>query len=189
VSFPDHHIESKTGGDLGILVVRPDLRQVRYGSSQLSVDRDYKRGLLAQAKMFRRDSQWGALTDTQKLLLQKKLGYFALLLYRYSDQAGARCELKPFDWQLTSNATTVEEMNEWLIADRFPELRDSRQILGSLVDDKIGTDDNEIIETDIAPKMRRSLVIKIGWEDGDGPSSTVELQGHAPVVRQYVLQR
>jgi len=188
VSFPDHSVESKTGGDLGILLVRPDLH-VSYGSSQATVDRDYRRGLLSQAKMFRRDSRWGPLTSGQKRILQTKLSYFALLLYRYSDQIGARRQLAPFQWQLTSNAT-VEKMDCWLISDRFPGPQDSQQILGALIDGRIGTDDKGIIDRDIAPTMRRSLVIKIGWPDDDGPSSTVELQEHSrAVIHQYVLQR
>src|SRR5882762_8149955 len=46
VSFHPHHIEGKTGGDLGIVLMRPDVREARYRGSELTIDRDYKRGLL-----------------------------------------------------------------------------------------------------------------------------------------------
>jgi hypothetical protein len=179
VSFPDHAVESRTGGDLGVLLVRPDLRLEQYGT-ELSVDRNYKRGLLSQAKIFRRDSRWGRLTPTQKRVLRTGLDYSALLLYRYSDQPGGRRRLAPFSWQVTRNAT-VEMMGEWLTSDNFPELLDSRQMLGDLIADRIGMDDSEIIGAVIAPKMRRSLVIRIGWRDDDGPGSIVQVQNEATV--------
>ena len=73
VSFHPPHVEGETGGDLGIVLVRPDVRRARYFGSQLTIEHEYKRGLLCQAKMFRRDSQWGGLSPKQKQTLPGKL--------------------------------------------------------------------------------------------------------------------
>lgn len=61
VSFHDRDVEGKTGGDFGIVLVRPDLHRARYLGSTLTVEPEYRRGLLCQAKIFRRNSQWGEL--------------------------------------------------------------------------------------------------------------------------------
>jgi hypothetical protein len=85
VSFHPPQVERHTGGDFGIVIVRPDVRKGRFVSSHLTIERDYKRGLLCQAKIFGRDSQWGKLTESQKRTLPEKLSYFTLLLYRYDE--------------------------------------------------------------------------------------------------------
>jgi hypothetical protein len=172
VSFHDRKTEARTGGDLGIVVVRPDVHQ---GWGTLTLDQDYRRGLLCQAKMFRRNSRWGPISAKQKNLLSKSLSYLSLLLYKYLDQKGERRALAPFQWQLAHDKT-VEQMCEWLASDQFPELQSSEQILGKLLADEIGTDVKEFIERDIAPpELRPALVIKIGWKDG-GPPRTVQVQ-------------
>jgi hypothetical protein len=56
VSFHHRKTEERTGGDLGIVLVRPDVQE-SYAWSELAIKSDYKRGLLCQAKVFRRDSR------------------------------------------------------------------------------------------------------------------------------------
>jgi|ERR1039458_4170900 hypothetical protein len=187
VSFHPRKKEEKTGGDLGIVLVRPDVQETLYGWSELTIDRDYKRGLLCQAKIFRRNSKWGELSRTQQQTLPNKLKYFALLLYRYADQNGERRELISFIWQLAVDAT-VEEVKQWLAADKFPNPQNSQQLLGALVRDEIGTDDKEIIEREIAPPLRPSLVIKIGWKNDDGPASVHVQQRSTATVSQPLVQ-
>jgi hypothetical protein len=177
VSFHSREIERKTGGDLGIVLVRPDVQKAQFGWSELTIDHDHKRGLLCQAKIFRRSAHWGALSGQQKKTLTNKLGYFALLLYRYVDQDGHRRDLAPFSWQLVAGAT-VEQIGEWLVSDEFPSPQGSQEILGALVRDQIGTDDNVLIDRDITPQLRPSLVIRIGWNDGEGPGDSVHVQEH-----------
>ena len=162
VSFHPRHIEENTGGDLGVVIVRPDVQKAQYGWSELTIDHDYKRGLLCQAKIFRRDSRWGGLSSTQEQRLPKVVAYFALLLYRYLDQKGERRELAPFGWQLAIGAT-AERISAWLSSDKFPSLQTSQQILMALVRDEIGTDDDELIDKFISPPLRPSLVINIRW--------------------------
>ena len=96
----------------GIVVVRPGVQTVRLAGPDRTIDQ-YRRGLLCQAKMFRRNSQWGGLTPRQRQVLPNKLNYLALLLYRYIDQNAERRILRPFDWQLAREAT-IEQIQSWL---------------------------------------------------------------------------
>ncbi len=190
VSFHPRHIEGETGGDLGIVLVRPDVRRASYVGSELTIEHDYRRGLLCQAKMFQRDSRWGGLSSKQEQTLQGRLSYFVLLLYRYVDQHGERRELAPFAWQLACGAT-VEQICAWLASNQFPELQDSQQVLRGLLYDQIGTDDKERIAKEIAPPLRRSLVIRIRWKDDKGPGGKVHVQERSTVYsqQQVVVKR
>ena len=172
VTFHPKSVEEKTGGDFGIVIVRPDVRRALYVGSELTINHDYRRGLLCQAKVFRRNSSWGGLSSSQRKVLPTRLSYLSLVLYRYSDQRSDRRELEPFQWQLAQNAT-VAEIDKWLHADDFPSLQDSGRILSALARDLIGTDDKEIIAEFITPPMRPSLEINIHWRDGDGPGDKV----------------
>lgn len=171
VSFHAGEVEKKTGGDLGIVIVRPD---VRWTGFLLEKD-EYKRGLLCQAKIFRRNSQWGRIQPKQAQTLRGKLSYFALLLYRYSDQNGERRDLAPFAWQLGRGAT-MRRINSWLTSDNFPESQNSQQILRKLAHDQIGTDDQDLIARDITPPQRASLVIEVGWKKPDDPGDRIYVQ-------------
>jgi len=173
VSFHDRVTEAATGGDLGIVIVRPDVQEV-YRGSDLNISDDYQRGILCQAKVFRRNSKWGPLTRKQKQMLPSRLKYFALLLYRYADQKGARRDLESFIWQLAGDAT-VEQLSQWLVSGQFPNPQNSQQILEALIHGTIGTDDKRLIEMDISPPLRPSLVIRIRWRD-DGPGKNVHVQ-------------
>ena len=191
VSFHQRQVEGETGGDLGIVLVRPDVRRSLYKGSVLTLDHDYRRGLLCQAKIFRRDSTWGGFTEKQKkTLAPERLEYFSLLLYRYDDQHGERRELAPFAWQLARNAT-VDQVGVWLASNHFPELQDSRRLLGGLLRDQIGTDDKELIAKYVAPPLRSSLVIRIRWKDDDDPGETVRVQERstAQTQPQVIMRR
>jgi hypothetical protein len=185
VSFHPRKIEEKTGGDLGIVLVRPDVQKSGFGWSEFS-NRDCKRGLLCQAKIFRRDSKWGRLSSAQKRTLPNK-SYVALLLYRYADQEGERRDLMPFNWQLAVNAT-VGQINQWLSTDKFPNIRNSKQVLRALVRDEVGTDDTEIIAKEITPPLRPSLVIRIGWKDDDRPDSVHVQQRRTTSISKPLVQ-
>ncbi len=186
VHFHPRSVEGKTGGDFGIVLIRPDVRSSPFSDSLLTIDRDYRRGLLCQAKIFKSDSSWGQLTVSQQKVLRERLDYLALVLYRYSDQDGDRRELGPFQWQLTQNVT-IEDIGGWLKSDKFPQLEGSQQILSALGRNRIGTGDNEIIDKYIAPVERPSFIINIRWRDGDGPPEAVHLYGITAVQRQQVV--
>jgi hypothetical protein len=93
---------------------------------------------------------------------------------------GERRSLAPFAWQLGHNAT-IHKIQEWLYSNGFEQLRDSRQVLGDLINDRIGTDDNTLIDKYIAPRLRPALVIKIQWKDGTGPGKTIRVQQRSNV--------
>ena len=170
VTFHSREVETLTGGDIGIVAIRPDLHWLR--RSQLAIRHGYRRGLLCQGKMFRRDSKWGRLRRNQRATLRGKLKYAALLLYRYVDQNGERRDLSPFHWQL-AEGLRVGQLDECLKSDSFPTVRESRAVLSALFDAQIGTDDDRIIDRDIAPPVRPSLIIRVGWKDGVGPGQTI----------------
>lgn len=152
-------IEKKTGGDLGLSINRPNVVLTSQGYSKLQVD-FYRRGLLCQAKVKRRNGRWGRLTDNQEKVLADRLSYLSLLLYEYVDSK--RTNLMPFKWQLC-NFFSVTEIKNWLGSDGFPSLSKSDEIINLLGNNEIGTDDISEIEKFICPETRPSLEINIWW--------------------------
>ena len=170
----DRSAERKTGGDLGVVLVRPD---VEVTHDYLHVKPDYERGLLCQAKLKSRPgpnrrSKWGSFTKNQEKVLPKHLAYLSLLLYEYSDEA--RKVLKPFYWQLCESHT-FDDVKAFLRAGNFPSLLDSSCVIRHLGEGRIGTDDREIIRNVICPGLRDALRIVIGWDDGDRPQEWVKI--------------
>jgi hypothetical protein len=185
VNFHARSVEGKTGGDFGLVLVRPDVSHARFGGSDLMIDEDYQRGLLCQAKILGRDAKWGDLTRSQKRVLTDRMGYFGLVLYEYLDSD--RRKISEFHWQLAAG-NSIEDVTRWLKTGQFPDLRRSAQILGSLAQDRIGTDDKKIIAEFIAPPTRPSLEIRVTWRDGDGPGPTVHTHVNSH-VEQHVIVR
>lgn len=185
-------IEKKTGGDLGIMFVRPNVTEQI--SSQFAIDLDYRRGLLCQAKIKRRQtatrkSRWGNFTPNQKNILPNRLEYLSLILYEYTD--AERQHLAPFRWQLCSGAQ-MSDVEHWLNADDFPGPLMSEIIITRLGKDKIGTDDKRIIDQYICPNLRDTLVIKIGWPPGQEPEALIHLSIKSKQRQKqyvYVYQR
>ena len=171
VNFHSKSVEKKTGGDFGLVFIRPDVSHAWFDGSDLMIDADYQRGLLCQAKVLRRDAKWGDLTQSQKKVLSNRLGHLGLVLYQYVDGSDRR-KLSKFHWQLTAGVS-IEAVSEWLKTGEFPNLQRSFEIIISLAQDRIGTDDKEIIAELIAPPTRPSLEIRVHWRDGDGPGPTV----------------
>ena len=90
--------ESFSGGDLGFLVIRPEIHlREDYFEKTLHI-RDYKRGLLCQAKIKNKKGRWGHFTKKQKEVLPSRLSYLALLLYSHSNNE--RTALNPYIWQV-----------------------------------------------------------------------------------------
>jgi hypothetical protein len=157
ISRHGRHIETKTGGDLGFVLIRP------------TVDRNfsvltpglYQRGLLAQAKLRHiQTGNWGSLTANQKKVLPKRLDYLALLLYSYSgNQPG---KLDPFRWQICSGFK-LWQVSKWLDEDNFPSQQSSDLIIKALGAAKIGTDDQRTIDEYIVPKDQPALILEITW--------------------------
>lgn len=175
--FHNRDLEKKTGSDLGIVLVRPNLHHRNFDKSTLIIDREYQRGLMAQAKLKSRKtpsrrSIWRSLTPNQKRVLPPHLGHLSLILYEYSDTE--RLSLLPFRWQLCHQAS-IYEIGTWLRKDDFPSLKNSSGIIRLLGNDSIGTADKNIIQEHICPKVRRSLMIHIGWPPDAGPPLEIKL--------------
>lgn len=179
VSFHAREVERKTGGDLGIVLIRPNIEFTGFALRR----EEYKRGLLSQAKVFRRNSQWARLGVKQAQALRGKLSYFSLLLYRYSDQDGERRELAPFAWQ-PGRGSTIRRINNWLATDNFPESLNSHQMLHMLANDQIGTDNPILIAKYITPPQRASLVIEVGWRNPYDPGDRIYVEQDSSESRQ-----
>jgi hypothetical protein len=183
VAFHPRHVEGKTGGDIGVVLLRPDV-QVSLARSEVTVKGEHGRGLLCQAKLFGRNLSWGKLTTPQKTNLPNRLKYFCLLLYRYTEEE--RRQLHPFVWQTTSEAN-INQITKWLASGVFPNLKNSQELLRALVRDEVGTDDANVIKTDITPPMRPSLIVRLHWKDGDAPKERVHLRQIMKTHTQQVL--
>ncbi len=167
--------EKKSGGDIGIVFVRPNV--TKQMPSILDVDPEYHRGLLCQAKIKRRATgkskpKWGDFTPNQRTVLRTRLNYLSLLLYEYKDDA--RHLLAPFGWQLCYNVKFYE-VEKWLKSGQFPDLWTSERIISLLGEAKIGTDDKQIIEQCICPCVRDTLIVKIGWPPGEEPPAQIHV--------------
>jgi len=178
-------VEGNTGGDLGLVLIRPNVNAHRFKQSMLSVDQEYCRGLLCQAKIKRRMSrchnpQWGGFTPNQRKILPNRMGYPALLLYEYKDTQ--RRSLLPFQWQICVGMK-FDDVEEWLKSDAFPAHMGSDKIIRLLGNNKIGTDDKCIIDEYIAPTVRDTLVVWVGRPPDQGPPLDFHLQ-HRTYQRQ-----
>lgn len=172
--------EAKTGGDLGLLISRPiAIDSYRH----ISIRRNYRRGLLCQAKLKKPARTWGRFTRNQAKVLPQRIDYLALLLYRYSEEWA----LEAFCWQLCRGAS-LKDMRSWLRSDSFPNLLESRAILLGLGNGNIGTDNERIVDEIICPAGARFLEIKIDWP-GDGPGEIHVAIRVTPPQRQVLVTR
>ena len=168
VTLHERATESETGGDLGLVVIRPEIRL----ASRFLKIRDYRRGVLVQAKLRRRNGRWGSLTRRQREVLPGRLSYLALLLYAYEDTS--RHSLRPFEWQLCETAS-LDEVELWLKCGAFPSLTSAAEIIDGLGHGTLGTADDKVLDEVISPAGNRALVITIDWPFGGHPGSEVSL--------------
>ena len=169
--------ERITGGDIGILIIRPSIER-EYDYLKIY---DYRSGLLCQAKLKNNQGKWGRLTNNQLKVLKDKLSYFSLLLYSYEDLE--RRHLSPFKWKICDSAG-IDEIQEWLNRDNFVGLLPSDDIIIQLGTGKIGTNNDEIIDKYISPASNPVLVIRITWPDGKGPGSEVFVQRKSSIIKE-----
>ncbi len=183
VTLHERETEKNTGGDLGLLIIRP---QAQFSGDRISV-RDYRRGLLCQAKLRKASGKWGRFTKRQKVVLPQRLSYLALLLYQHKD--GARRMLEAFQWQLCSSVE-FSEVENWLKNGAFPSRVGSAEIIQGLGGGKIGTDDNKTIDEEICPAKNPGLIIRIHWPRGNPPSAQIKTYSKhelkEPATRSFV---
>ncbi|MBI5101328.1 MAG: hypothetical protein HZB33_05785 [Nitrospirae bacterium] len=163
--------EKITGGDIGLLIIRPNIHDHGH---YLKIS-DYRRGLLCQAKLKNQKGKWGRFTERQTEVLPERLSYLSLLFYSYIDDA--RRSLNPFQWQLC-DSFNFSEVQHWLKTDNFPSLVTSDNIIANLGYGNIGTDNDDIIDSIISPSKNPVLIIRVTWPDNKrpgGPSSSVRI--------------
>jgi hypothetical protein len=178
VTLHSRKVEGRTGGDIGLVLIRPNINSHPIRKEMLIVDQHYSRGLLCQAKIKRRflagrKALYGGLSSNQRKVPTNRAEYLALLLYEYDDPE--RHNLLPFKWQICTGVN-LKDIGSWLKSGVFPSLSNSEKIIRQLADGKIGTGQKDIIEQLIAPAVRSSLVIRIGWPPGKGPPSNFLLR-------------
>jgi hypothetical protein len=168
VTRHERETERNTGGDLGLLIIRP---QAQFSGNLISVS-DYRRGLLCQAKLRATSGNWGTFAKRQKAILPQRLSYLGLLLYQYTD--GAQRSLDAFQWQLC-NSAGFSEVEGWLKNGTFPSRVGSAKIIQCLGNGDIGTDNDKTIDEEICPAGNPSLVIRIHWPRGNPPDVQIKV--------------
>lgn len=166
--------EGDTGGDIGLTLTRPFVEYHTHSSS-LKI-KDYRRGLLCQAKLKNSKGKWSYFSDSQKKVLDDRLQYLGILLYKYKDTE--RHDLDYFQWQLCNEAASLTDMMNWLKTSIFPTVVDSEHIIKGIGNGKIGTDNEKVIDEIIAPKGNACLEIIINWPGGK-PDSNVTVYSHS----------
>lgn len=176
------HTKSHEGrlsaADLGIVILRPQVRLNGWGNQTIECSRDHATGLLAQAKLGhhkdrRRGYRWNSLKKRQEDLYPDRRAYYSLLLYRLK----GKNEFQPIRWQLCRDHM-VKDVKQWLRSGLFPKEQPSSALLKSLFEGKIGTPDSNIIQSIIAPTKGdfRAIEIRIFWPDGSGPPGSFHRQ-------------
>jgi len=185
VSLHKKEVEKFTGGDFGLTIIRPILQMSQSFSGQPVFTKDeYPCGLLCQAKIKRRNGKWGKLTNKQKDVFPDRMKYLGLLLYSYLDED--RHKLNKFEWQLCQDATP-REVEIWLKSDKFPNKKDSGEIISLLGNGSIGTDNREIIQNIIMSKTKPNLSIRIFWPPDKDPGKEILISLPQQVnQKQYV---
>lgn len=183
VTLHKRNTETVTGGDLGFVIIRP---QIEDSGNTLKIS-NYRRGILCQAKIKRANGEWGNFSRQQYKILPERLQYFALLLYSYVDEY--RRILKHFQWQLCNSASSIKEVAKWLRRESFPSLINSDTVIKDVGNGMIGTENENILDAVVVPVGNPTLVITIGWPDNDHPGSGIsiysrqhqEIENHAYV--------
>ena len=167
--------EAKTGGDLGFVIARPHifLDSPYSTETNLIITKDYKRGILTQAKLKDDKEKWNNFTALQENILPQHLDFLALLLYSYNDKN--RYILEQFRWQLAAGYL-FNDLKTWIKKDEFPNVLSSCSIINNLGNAKIGTDDPQKIRDIICPPENQTVTIDIHWPGGDPPISRVWLR-------------
>ena len=180
VTLHKRKTEGKTGGDLGIVIMQPNVQLQNFS---LEISR-YKRGLLTQAKL-KRHCGWPSFSANQRKVLPGRLGYLALLLYSYADEA--RRELMPFAWQLGAR-NSWSELERMLREDTLEPVN-STKIINDLSAGRIGTADNSIIENTICPDHNAFLTLVIDWPPGEAPASRLNVLSRYQTTEQRLFLR
>lgn len=189
-----HHEGRLSGCDLGILVCRPTVED-SFGSSQIRILRNQRRGLMAQAKLNARQGgrnggvSWGSLTSKQKVFLPRHAEYSALLLYQLDREP--RNKLAPFRWQPIRSGG-IAEIQAWLRDGNFPDEMSSADMIRGLSEGQLGTGNESVLKSIIDPQSSWPNVIEIqlDWPDDQAPPESLWVEREVDrEVQQHVMRR
>jgi hypothetical protein len=170
--------EGKTGGDFGLVINHPEILM---DQDQDEITQESGRqGLLCQAKRFRNNSR-PRFTRCQKNILPDRLQYLSLVIYRYVDDKGR--QLEPFQWH-PCNCSSLEEIRTWMSQDRFPEPKDSSEIIKALGSGQLGTSDPGELEHIVNSTATPVLQVCIKWKDNT-PRCKYERALHKPPTSRF----
>jgi hypothetical protein len=182
VSLHKPATEGKTGGDMGVLIARP---QIIDRETEFKI-KDYRTGLLCQAKLRNAKGKWGTFTASQRKVLPDKLDYTGLLLYSYDHNSGG--VLNTFQWRLCKN-TTLQEIATELKKGVLTDLYSSEDIIFGLGNGRIGTSDNTILDRDVSPARNPVLTIHITWPDDKRPGgASLSVPIESPMRRRKIKE-
>lgn len=182
--FHRRSVETKTGGDFGLLIVRPFLQ---FTDHYLAITMA-KQGLLCQAKL-RHESVWDSLTDNQNEVLKNRTQFLSLVLYSYANEELTK--LNPIEWQ-PCNGVTLRRLSKWLKDGSFPKKVSTAELVRALGNGELGTDDEAIVRDVIAQSNVLVIVITIDWPDDRRPDPEIQvsvLQHAQQQLQQIALIR
>lgn len=173
IIYHPRSVEEKTGGDMGLIIIRPQMINNRFVNHQ--------QGLLCQIKRRSKTGKWGHLSENQKEIFNPTPDYLVLLLYSFLKNHNS---LNPFDWQLCKGFE-LKEIESWFKTNGvFPTLINSKELIHQLGEGHIGTGDEKIIKEKIISSGTQNFQIKIGWPDGSGPDPKILLNKHKTCSQQ-----
>ncbi|WP_395742269.1 hypothetical protein [Prosthecobacter sp.] len=175
VQLHNHAKEAKSGGDFGLFASLPQLHHGYYGSGQTCTIKFVDRALLVQAKLRSKGRRRPTFKDKQAENLSSNAGFSALLLYSYEDKE--QKDLSPFIWQSCAGTDTAL-MNEWLRDMHFPSPANSTEVIDGLYREKLGTANQNLINTVIRSSSRPRIELRLQWPDHSTPEYVVELSDY-----------
>jgi hypothetical protein len=181
------HESRRSASDLGVIINQPRLRFL--SPREIVVERDCRRGLLAQAKLFRAEEdhrrKQSRLTKSQERLIPGRMSYYALLAYRVERQSG---NLDSLAWQVCRKEHTLKDVKAWLREHTFPNEERTYDVIRRLAAGRIGTDNpavvNEIVDD---ASTTRVIEVHLHWpEDRRPPPQVIHVRRSS--VAQRVVQ-
>lgn len=163
ITYHEPDMEKKSGADFGMAVIRPNIEKIKKNQLKHSM---HQQGVLCQAKRQKINQNMGQLTDKQKEIIPGYLDFYALLLYVYSDCD--RKQLQPFVWS-NYKWSDVGEIEYFLKYYEDEETINSDKLLELLGNGRIGTENQDIINSIICPEIKSYIKIEITWTDGPPP--------------------
>ena len=127
-----------------------------------------KNGLLVQAKRKLFRGRLGRLTANQENVLPHRFDFTSLLLYRFNDSDNR--ELGLFNWRSCKGAS-LGDVKRWLskAANYDEQTSTTSEVLHLLESEKIGTSDEETVNTLIALPGAPTMSIEVKWKKGKEP--------------------